>query len=57
MENIGFFLDACVNFGVPKADLFQTVDLYEGENIPQVRYTDTHSIIIVLFVIYRLLMV
>ena len=36
MENIGNFLDACVAYGVPKADLFQTVDLYEGQNIPQV---------------------
>ncbi len=36
MENIGKFLDACVAYGVPKTDLFQTVDLYEGQNIPQV---------------------
>lgn len=36
MENIGKFLDACVAYGVPKSDLFQTVDLFEGQNIPQV---------------------
>ena len=36
MENIGNFLSACEAYGVPKADLFQTVDLYEGQNIPQV---------------------
>ena len=35
MENIGNFLTGCETFGVPKADLFQTVDLYEGQNIPQ----------------------
>ena len=36
MENIGNFLDACASYGVAKTDLFQTVDLYEGQNIPQV---------------------
>ena len=36
MENIGNFLDACVAYGVPKTDLFQTVDLFEAQNIPQV---------------------
>jgi len=36
MENIGNFLEAAATYGVPKADLFQTVDLYEAENIPQV---------------------
>lgn len=36
MENIGKFLEACDSYGVQKADLFQTVDLYEGTNIPQV---------------------
>ncbi len=36
MENIGNFLSACEAYGCPKADLFQTVDLYEGQNIPQV---------------------
>lgn len=37
MENIGNFLAACETFGLTKQDLFQTVDLYEGVNIPQVR--------------------
>lgn len=36
MENIGKFLDFCDTLGVPKTDTFQTVDLYEGQNIPQV---------------------
>lgn len=35
MENIGNFLSACEAYGLTKADIFQTVDLYEGENIPQ----------------------
>jgi len=36
MENIGKFLSACEQLGIKKIDLFQTVDLYEGGNIPQV---------------------
>ena len=36
MENIGLFLDACCAYGLTKVDLFQTVDLYDGTNIPQV---------------------
>jgi len=36
MENIGNFLAACENIGCQKVDLFQTVDLYESANIPQV---------------------
>jgi len=36
MENIGSFLDSCVQFGCDKLDLFQTVDLYEGVNMPGV---------------------
>ena len=36
MENIGFFLDFCDKLGVPKTDIFQTVDLYENQNIPGV---------------------
>ena len=36
MENVGNFLDACTAYGVAKNDIFQTVDLYEGKNIPQV---------------------
>ena len=39
MENIGFFLDACYAYGLTKVDMFQTVDLYDGTNIPQV-WTD-----------------
>ncbi|XP_076809161.1 myophilin-like [Clavelina lepadiformis] len=36
MENIDNFLDACERYGVLKKDLFQTVDLFEAQNIPQV---------------------
>jgi len=36
MENISKFLSACESYGCNKMDLFQTVDLYEGQNIPQV---------------------
>lgn len=36
MENIGNFLDACHSIGMNKGDLFQTVDLYEAQNMPQV---------------------
>lgn len=36
MENIGFFLAFCDTLGVPKSDIFQTVDLYENQNIPGV---------------------
>ncbi|RKO95548.1 hypothetical protein CAUPRSCDRAFT_9064, partial [Caulochytrium protostelioides] len=36
MENIGRFLGALDRFGVPKADQFQTVDLYEAKNLGQV---------------------
>lgn len=33
MENISNFLGACEKYGVAKTDLFQTVDLYEGQNM------------------------
>jgi len=36
MENIGKFLDEASRLGVPKHDLFQTVDLFEEKNIPRV---------------------
>lgn len=36
MENINNFLNACESMGCKKIDLFQTVDLYESENISQV---------------------
>ena len=36
MENIGFFLNGCYEYGVKKEDLFQTADLFEGANIVQV---------------------
>lgn len=39
MENIGSFLDAIQKFGVSKMDSFQTVDLYEATNMPQVILT------------------
>jgi len=36
MENINQFLKACEDLGCKKLDLFQTVDLHESGNIPQV---------------------
>ncbi len=36
MENIGNFLTAIEKYGVQKTDSFQTVDLYEAANMPQV---------------------
>jgi hypothetical protein len=36
MENISKFLEAIEKFGVSKTDLFQTVDLYEKQNMWQV---------------------
>nr|ADO16563.1 calponin [Cerebratulus lacteus] len=36
MENIQNFVSACEAYGVPKTCTFQTVDLYEGRNMPQV---------------------
>ena len=36
MENIGNFLSACERYGLKKADMFQTVDLYEEQNMAQV---------------------
>ena len=39
MENISKFLQAAEDYGVAKMDLFQTVDLYEKMNMPQVVLT------------------
>ena len=36
MDNISKFLDKAFKYGVPKTDLFQTVDLYDKTNINQV---------------------
>jgi len=36
MENTSNFLKAIGNFGVQSSDLFQTVDLYEAQNMAQV---------------------
>ena len=36
MENINNFLSACEKYGLSKTDLFQTVDLYEQQNMWQV---------------------
>lgn len=43
MENIGNFLEAAGRYGLPKSDSFQTVDLYEAQNIPQV-ITGIHAL-------------
>ena len=37
MENIENFLKGCYAIGVPTLDMFQVVDLYEGQNVGQVR--------------------
>nr|ARQ80496.1 myophilin [Echinococcus multilocularis] len=39
MENISAFLEAMKVYGVPVADLFQTVDLFEKKDIAQVTRT------------------
>ncbi|KAL3314631.1 Calponin-3 [Cichlidogyrus casuarinus] len=36
MENIQVFLNATQDYGVPNGNTFQTVDLFEGRNMPQV---------------------
>jgi len=36
MENINKFLTSCEEIGCKKLDMFQSVDLYEAQNIPQV---------------------
>jgi len=36
MENINNFLSACEKYGLSKTDLFQTVDLFEQQNMWQV---------------------
>ena len=37
MENIGWFSDFVTAYGVQKEYGFVTVDLYEKQNVPQVR--------------------
>jgi len=37
MENISFFLQAAEAYGVPRHNLFQTVDLTDGQNLAQVQ--------------------
>ena len=39
MENINSFLTAAKQLGVPQADMFMTVDLYEEKNMNQVLQT------------------
>lgn len=43
MENIGKYLEAVEKYGVPRSDSFQTVDLYEDQNMPQV-ITGIHAL-------------
>jgi len=38
MENISKFLEAAEKYGVKRQDKFQTVDLYEGQNMMQVYF-------------------
>ena len=39
MENIGNFLNGCKAYGLPIACVFQVVDLFEGQNMPLVKFT------------------
>lgn len=36
MENLSAFQNAIKKYGVPDEDVFQTVDLFEKRNVPQV---------------------
>lgn len=38
MENISIFLKGAEALGVPKHDLFQTIDLFEKKNMTQVKF-------------------
>lgn len=40
MENIQRFQDAIKKYGVPQEEIFQTADLFEKRNIPQVHTPD-----------------
>lgn len=42
-ENVNAFCNAARKYGVPDSELFQTVDLFEQKNIPQVTLT-IHSL-------------
>nr|AGQ03773.1 transgelin-2 [Bufo japonicus formosus] len=39
MEQVSQFLKACERYGIAAADLFQTVDLWEGKDMPTVQRT------------------
>ncbi|XP_050540957.1 muscle-specific protein 20-like [Daktulosphaira vitifoliae] len=39
MDNINQFQKACIEYGVPDVDLFQTVDLWDQKNISRVTMT------------------
>lgn len=43
MENINKFLEFCYALEVPKSDLFQTIDLFENQNMMQV-ITGVHAL-------------
>lgn len=43
MENIELFTRACKDYGLIDADTFQTVDLFDGENLHQV-YVCIHAL-------------
>ena len=47
MENIQAFIGAAKNYGVPDEEMFLTPDLFEGRNLPQVRFDvrSTHNFV------------
>ena len=48
MENISFFLQAAEAYGVPRHNLFQTVDLTDGQNLAQVQ-TGLYNVCILIY--------
>lgn len=48
MENIGNFLEGTYAYGCTKNDVFQTVDLYEAQNLPQVCTTLLCTIVVLI---------
>ena len=52
-ENIGNFLSFCEKIGLVRIDLFQTVDLFEGQNIPQVWCSEDVFVCLIIYSFYQ----